>query len=128
MSNETTYLAYCNRMIRLAIPLFVETMKKHGLFASEVYQGIDFLGAPHPVGEAWLTEPLSIYAIASKSEAEDGEKVQITIRPTADWKPVLTVSGSSLDPIPFETTCSAEKDLAVIWETIEGCFARIKAG
>jgi hypothetical protein len=129
MSNKQTFLNYCNEMMRLALPLFDSEMDKHRLTKLELGQGIDFLGSPHPVGKKWLTEPYSIWAKTRNSklgEDADAEIIQITICPAEDWKPILSVSTTSLDPITFETTDSAEKDLAVIRKKIEECFARFK--
>jgi hypothetical protein len=114
-------------MMRLAIPRFDTEMEKSGLIKVEIGQGIDFLGSPHPVGDAWLTEPYHIYAKAQNSKSGEDETVQISIRPAQGWKPVLSVSSTSLDPVMFETTCAAEKDISMIWGTIEKCFARLKA-
>jgi len=129
MSNKQTFLNYCNEMMRLVLPLFDSEMEKHGLPKLELGQGIDFLGSPHPVGKKWLTEPYSIWAKTRKPKLgadADAETIQITICPAEGWKPVLSVSSTSLDPIMFETTDSAEKDLAVIRMKIEECFARLK--
>jgi hypothetical protein len=78
MNNEQKFLDYCNEMMRLAIPLFDTEMDKNGLTKIELGQGIDFLGSPHPVGEAWLTEPYRIYAKAGNSQLGTDETVQIT--------------------------------------------------
>jgi len=129
MSNKQTFLNYCNEMMRLALPLFNSEMDKHRLTNLELGQGIDFLGSPHPVGNKWLTEPYSIYAKTRNpklGEDADAETIQITICPAEGWKPVLSVSSTSLDPVMFETTDSAETDLAVIRKRIGECFARLK--
>ena len=129
MNNEQTFLNYCNEMMRLALMQFNSEMDKRGLIKIELGQGIDFLGAPHPVGAAWLTEPYSIYAKARNPklgmEAEI-ETIQITICPAEGWKPILSVSSTRLDPVMFETTYSAEKDIALIQTKIEECFARLE--
>lgn len=129
MSNAQTFKNYCDEMMRLALPLFDSEMDKYGLPKLELGQGIDFLGSPHPVGKKWLTEPYSIWAKTRNpklGEDADAETIQITICPGEGWKPVLSVSSTSLDPIMFETTGFAEKDLAVIRKTIAECFERLK--
>lgn len=126
MNNEQFFLNYCREMERLAIPLFIKEMEKYGLAKFEVGQGIDFPGAPHPVGDAWLTMPYSIHAKTHNSKSGENEIIQITICPAAGWKPILSVSSTSVDPVMFETTYSAEKDISIIWEKIEECFARLK--
>lgn len=126
MSNEKKFLDYCNDMMRLTIPLFDRESEKYALAKYEVGQGIDFLGSPHPVGNAWLTEPYSIYAKARNSKLKEDEIIQITICPGDGWKPILSVSSTSLDPVMYETTYSAEKDIAMMREKIEECFARLK--
>ncbi len=128
MSNKQYYLDYCNDMIRLAIPLFDREREKYGLTEFELGHGIDFLGPPHPVGDAWLTEPCSIYAKTHNSKTGEDETIQIMICPAAGWKPVLSVASTSLDPVMFETTYSAQKDIATIWEKVEECFERLKRG
>lgn len=117
-------------MMRSAILLFGSEMEKHRLTKLELGHGIDFLGSPHPVGEAWLTEPFSIYAKTRNPKlGEDGEieTIQITICPAEGWKPILSVSSTSLDPVMFETNYSAEKDFDMIRKKIEQCFAQLKA-
>lgn len=129
MNSEQTFLNYCNEMMRLALPLFESEAKKHGLINIEMGQGIDFLGSPYPVGDKWLTEPYSIYAKTRNSklgEDAEAETIQITICPAEGWKPILSISSTSLNPIMFETTYSAEKDLALIRKKIEECFARLR--
>jgi hypothetical protein len=128
MNNEQFFLNYCREMERLAIPLFSKEMEKYGLTEFEVGQGIDFPGAPHPVGDAWLTMPYSIYVKTQNSKSGEDEIIQITICPAAGWKPILSVSSTSVDPVMFETTYSAEKDIALIQKQIEECFLRLKAG
>ena len=113
--------------MRLAIPRFSTEMEKFGLIEIEIGQGIDFLGSPRPVGDAWLTEPYRIYAKAQNSKTGEDETVQISISPAQDWKPILSVSSTQLDPVTFETTCAAEMDIAMVWGTIEKCFARLNA-
>ncbi len=127
MSNAEVFNNYCNEMMRLAIPLFELEMKKTGIEEYEVGQGIDFLGAPHPVGDAWLSEPYSIHAKTRSSKSGGDETVQITICPTQDWEAMLSVSSTSLDPVVFETSGSAEKDISMIRAKIAECFARLKA-
>ncbi len=128
MNNAQNFLHYCNDMIRLSLPLFNNAAGKYGLTIIELGQGIDFLGSPHPVGNAWLTEPFTIYAKASNSQPEKDEIVQITICPAEGWKPILSVASTSLDPVTFETTYSAEQDIALIQKQIEKCFFRLNAG
>ena len=103
-------------------------MDKYGLTKIELGQGIDFLGPPHPVGGAWLTEPYRIYAKAGNSQLGTDDIVQITICPAEGWKPILSVASTSLDPVMFETTYSSEEDIVLIQKQIEKCFERLKAG
>lgn len=114
-------------MVRLALPLFDRELQKLGFTQYEIGQGVDFPGAPRPVGNAWLTEPYSIHAKARSFQSGEDEMIQITICPATGWKPILTVSSTSLDPVTFETTYSAEKDIVLIGKQIEKCFARLKA-
>lgn len=126
MNNAETYLNYCNSMLCLASPLFESELAKCGLTKYEIGQGIDFLGVPHPVGKAWLTEPYGIYAKAHNLQSGEDEIIQITICPAEGWKPILSVASTSLDPVMFETTYSAEKDIVLIQKKIEECFARLR--
>jgi hypothetical protein len=128
MNNAQTFLNYCNDMMRLALPLFEKELAKCGLTKYQIGQGIDFPGVPHPVGKAWLTEPYGIYAKACNFQSGEDETIQITICPAEGWKPILSVASTSLDPVMFETTYSAEKDIVLIQKQIEKCFVPLKAG
>jgi hypothetical protein len=102
-------------------------MQKSGLEEFELGHGIDFPGSPHPVGAAWLSEPYCIFAKIRSPKSGDDEIVQIAIGAADGWKPILSVSSTSLDPIKFETNGVAEKDIAAIRGTLVQCFARMTA-
>ena len=127
MKNKQTFLAYCNEMIRLAIPLFNEELQKLGLEEFELGHGIDFPGLPHPVGTSWLSEPYCIFAKTRNPKSGEDEIVQIAICAANGWEPILSVSSTSLDPVRFETNGMAEKDINTIRETLVQCFARMIA-
>lgn len=128
MNNKQRFLDYCGHMMRLAIPLFDREREKYNFSKFEVGQGIDFLGPPHPIGDAWPTEPYVIYAKTQNTKSEEDEIIQITICPRDDWKPILSVASASFDPVTVETTYSAEKDFAIVSEKIKECFEHLKEG
>jgi len=125
---EQIFCGYCNTMMRMAIQLFDSEFKKYGIEEVELGQGINFLGEPHAVGNAWLSEPYGIYAKARNPKSGEDETVQITICPAEGWTPIVTVSSTVVDPIKFEVTGTAEKDFATIQETLTQCLRRINAG
>ena len=128
MNKAQDFLDYCNAMRLLAFCVFEKELAKYGLVKYEIGDGIDCLGEPHPVGKKWLTEPYSIHAKARNFQSGEDETIQITICPSEGWKPTLYVASTSFDPVVFETTHSAEKDIVLMEKQIQKCFARLRTG